>query len=325
MVHGGLPLDKTVTLQELAGLDRHSITTVCGKQKSREAKILEGLMWSDPYRSSTDKGRFPNYKRKAGCFYGHDAVSEWLKANGLKYFVRSHECVPAGYEEIDCGDGLKLFTVFSASNYPQGRGMNKAAILRFRQNEAPQATQFETDEDDTRSLVESNQQTLAEVICAHKHVLLESFMQVQHKGGVTPQQWCEVMERVLSLQLDWQELQVALAPVDSKGIIHYNKFINQYKIHLSEGPAQGVSEEALQVLYRNHKQLMAVFRFLDKDNNGVIDTEEFMSGIAVLNDKLGPEDQIDASMELFKAMDLDSNGEISINEFCEAFRISKAS
>ena len=60
----------------------------------------EGLLWSDPEKDLV--GRRFNDMRNAGCRYGLNEVHGWLTELGLTYFVRSHECVPQGWEAI-CG------------------------------------------------------------------------------------------------------------------------------------------------------------------------------------------------------------------------------
>jgi len=192
--------------------------------------------------------------------------------------------------------------------------------------------QSEGDEEYEDALHQHTQQSLAEVIFAHKHILLEIFRELDVRDGKTEGkvkagQWCEVMERVLTLHLDWEKLQPVLAPTDAAGDIRYLSFLNQYKLQMADGDkgATGaVSQDALQTLYRNHKQLAAVFRFLDKDMNGAIDKEEFSSGITLLNRKLGAEGQIENIDEMFQLMDLDKDGQIDMNEFCECFRITQA-
>jgi len=54
-----------------------------------------------------------------------DFAGNW----GLKTLVRSHQCVPKGWEEIVCGNNISIWTVFSASDY-DGVG-NAAAVLVF--------------------------------------------------------------------------------------------------------------------------------------------------------------------------------------------------
>ena len=50
----------------------------------------------------------------------------WRFLTRFSFQVRSHQCVPKGWEEIPCGEGKAIWTVFSASDY-DGVG-NDAAV-----------------------------------------------------------------------------------------------------------------------------------------------------------------------------------------------------
>jgi len=334
IVHAGLPLDKEVTLTDIEQISRYGVRSCIRDAEEGvtpwQLNIIEGLLWSDPERDPGSGRRF-NDKRNAGCFFGMEDVHEWLTANGLRYFVRSHECVPLGWEEWDSGKGTKLYTVFSASNYPRHEGLNKGAVLQFREGELPAAITFESEMEEPEFVNRSNQ-SLAELICGHKHLLHQAF---QAKAGGRPAvsvpEWVEVMEDVLALHLDWAQLQKAIAPANKRGNVRYNAFLGQYQIQLlsSDSASSGgkasssLDPTAVQALYRNQNQLVAVFRYLDSDHNGVIDREEFKAGVSVLNDKLGEIMDVESASDLFDVMDIDSNGEIDMNEFCECFRITR--
>ena len=330
VVHGGLPLEASVTLKDIEDIDRREVTSCITKDvaglSASQLSAIEGLLWSDPEPDL--EGRRFNHRREAGCLYGVDTVREWLAINGLRYFVRSHQCVPFGVEEVDCGEGMKLYTVFSASNYPSHMGMNQGAVLQFREGEAPKTIAFESDWEEPE-FVQRSHQSLAAVICSHKHLLLDAFRaKSAGKATVSVTEWKEVMIDVLDLYLDWDTLQQAIAPVDNQGSVRYNSFLNQYRIefgrNLHEISSVEVDSTAIQALYRNQNQLAAVFRYLDTDHNGVIDRQEFKAGMAILNQRLGETMDIDGSDTLFDLMDIDKNNTIDMNEFCECFRITRA-
>jgi serine/threonine-protein phosphatase 5 len=68
------------------------------------------LLWSDP---QTQRGR-SNSKRGVGIQFGPDVTENFLKRNGLKMIIRSHEVKHGGYEIAHDG---KCVTIFSAPNY----------------------------------------------------------------------------------------------------------------------------------------------------------------------------------------------------------------
>jgi diadenosine tetraphosphatase ApaH/serine/threonine PP2A family protein phosphatase len=102
IVHGGL-FWRNTTLKEIDAIDRFH-------EEIPRDSLQEQMLWSDPWRQS---GRGANSRGCALCF-GADVVDEFLDTNRLQLIVRSHECVPNGYEtHFD----NTLLTVFSASNY----------------------------------------------------------------------------------------------------------------------------------------------------------------------------------------------------------------
>jgi len=97
--------------------------------------------------------------RGAGVFFGPDITKKFCDANGVELVVRSHECVPDGYECVVAPlRGVWLFamltlvarlahwdflvTIFSASHYQQG-GDNIGAILVLNKALKREFIQFE--------------------------------------------------------------------------------------------------------------------------------------------------------------------------------------
>ena len=103
VVHGGLPEQEGVTLDDIMEIDRF-------KECVPEGELMEYLLWSDPM---PEKGIKEN-SRGCACMFGPDVAERWLELNKLTTIVRSHECMERGYKEMFGG---KLVTVFSASNY----------------------------------------------------------------------------------------------------------------------------------------------------------------------------------------------------------------
>jgi len=81
------------------------------------------MLWSDP---QPGMGRLPS-KRGVGVAFGKDVTENFLKTNGLKLVIRSHEMKEEGYE---VEHGGQLVTVFSAPNYCDQMG-NKGAFIRL--------------------------------------------------------------------------------------------------------------------------------------------------------------------------------------------------
>ena len=94
----------------------------------------------------------------AGVFFGADVTEHFCALNRVSLVIRSHECVPEGYQYMH---GDRLVTIFSASRYC-GRGTNRGAFLQFDANLDQTVRQFvATDLEDTApALVPPAQQRL---------------------------------------------------------------------------------------------------------------------------------------------------------------------
>ncbi|XP_024027916.1 serine/threonine-protein phosphatase 7 isoform X1 [Morus notabilis] len=90
--------------------------------------ILTDVLWSDP---SKEDGLVENEGRGMGLSWGPDCTENFLKQSKLKLIIRSHQGPDARVGQDDFGDMLngysldhvgesgKLYTLFSAPNYPQ--------------------------------------------------------------------------------------------------------------------------------------------------------------------------------------------------------------
>ncbi|XP_058748949.1 serine/threonine-protein phosphatase 7-like isoform X2 [Vicia villosa] len=90
--------------------------------------LLSDILWSKP---SNSDGLRVNAGQKLGLWYGPDCTEAFLKQHNLKLIIRSHEGPDARAGRDDFGDMLngysidhdgesgKLYTLFSAPDYPQ--------------------------------------------------------------------------------------------------------------------------------------------------------------------------------------------------------------
>lgn len=108
-------------------------------------KRMVDMLWSDP--DVSELGTRDNEKRGCGTIYGPNEVKSFCERHDLNVYVRSHECVMNGVEYISCGDDIHMYTVFSASQYPNFEGFNQAAVLTFKSGSSePKVTQYESQE-----------------------------------------------------------------------------------------------------------------------------------------------------------------------------------
>ena len=144
-MHGGLPCEN-FSLDQIASItseERFQVKTMVEPgPNDKTCKLMQNIMWSDPQPGN---GVSPNEDRGCGMKYGPDIVRKFLADHKLKYLIRSHEPVDAGYELLECDEhGISgAVTVFSASSYPGGAGFNSGAIVRLNCDKGGDAT-FDT-------------------------------------------------------------------------------------------------------------------------------------------------------------------------------------
>ena len=117
VVHGGLPRDKSVTVEDIQAMDRFG-------EPSPDNRVLFDLLWADPQHID---GVGFNVSRGGGTVFGPDVTRQFLESNQLGLLVRSHQVKDNGFE---VQHGGKLVTVFSAPNYCGFTG-NLGAVINF--------------------------------------------------------------------------------------------------------------------------------------------------------------------------------------------------
>ena len=285
IVHGGLPSDcfSIAQLEAISPADRAALSSVlpsegsegsCARADAAVIDVVRGVLWSDPASGRGHVGVENNASRGgAGSLFAEDVTRAFLAAHGLLRVVRSHQCVENGVERHECGDGgggggggaaeaattAELFTVFSASCYPNGEGSNKGAVLRLRPGRPAEPLLFggSTGCDVTAARREAAaRRSLGALIHSHAGRLREGFERcaradaaaaavskgrpVKPGTRVAISDWVGVMSSTLSLHIDWAALQPNLAPailrasvgssIDdpteaSTGLVDYERFL----------------------------------------------------------------------------------------------------
>ncbi|GAB5367898.1 hypothetical protein AAMO2058_001271500 [Amorphochlora amoebiformis] len=229
---------------------------------------MEDLLWSDPLDFDEDtglpfSGRGRNEMRNdAGCVFGPDVATRFLKDNEMKLIVRSHECVDAGYEWTF----PNLCTVFSASRY-RGKDDNLGAVMLLspRQEEDKKVQKPMTVYNGPRlgtldiSFISYEAAKMAKArgfclrfaalenqiltllirhISANRLLLIDHFDSVSKKEGkmgrVTRIQWKNGLNKVLGVQVPFLSFQdmlgLPLYGVDGKwkGPVDYISFLSRF-------------------------------------------------------------------------------------------------
>jgi serine/threonine-protein phosphatase 5 len=127
VTHGGLFSRDGVTIADIQKVDRF--------RDIPDEGLMTEMLWSDP---QVMPGRAKS-KRGVGVAFGADVTEDFLKTNGLKLVIRSHEVSDDGHQIFHGG---KLITVFSAPNYCDQIG-NKGAFIHLKGGEMkPKITTF---------------------------------------------------------------------------------------------------------------------------------------------------------------------------------------
>ena len=282
--------------------------------------IVEDLMWSDPVMSLGDDVE-PNFMRHAGTLFGPAVAKRWLKAQGFRLLIRSHQCVADGWQKLDCGEGYELITVFSASNY--GGSGNYGAVLTLQAGGVYLPVQWEP-EAASSNIQLQNKKELVALICKHKKQLRDEFkhwdMANAGSGVLTETQWVKTMQDVLQLSVNWHVIRPTLVDLTADGGICYESFLDRFQVEvLVPGGHHAIALSSTSTNFFNCSQeLQAVLQLIDSDHSGTISMEEMRVACDLINPRLPPAQHMKAE-ELFALMDRDGNGEISLEEFVRDF------
>eukprot|EP00542_Grammatophora_oceanica_P020161 CAMPEP_0194031262 /NCGR_PEP_ID=MMETSP0009_2-20130614/4469_1 /TAXON_ID=210454 /ORGANISM="Grammatophora oceanica, Strain CCMP 410" /LENGTH=753 /DNA_ID=CAMNT_0038671363 /DNA_START=30 /DNA_END=2291 /DNA_ORIENTATION=+ len=326
ILHGGIPT---------ADFDLDQIRDITPSQRKRMKSLVEpknaletlvqGIVWSDP---CLDDGISFNSIRSVGCFFGPNITRDFLTRHSSKYLVRGHQPIPGGTQELDCGDGKSVVTVFSQPNYPNGVGNNLGAFIRLTKDGGLETVQFSRQTEIATNLVcsqdddEHYMDTLRSLICRHKNKLEKLFQEEAPSGKMSTSHWASVMSSALELpQVPWMVLCADLTPVSEDGNeINWNDFLQLYESSIFDA-ASTEDNVSMEVLHANQDMIMTTFKFLDRDGNGTIDKDDFKAGITLLNKRLRKDRQMKDPDALFDQLDREGHGEIGLSELREMFEL----
>eukprot|EP01063_Lacrimia_lanifica_P026596 TRINITY_DN3606_c1_g2_i2.p1 TRINITY_DN3606_c1_g2~~TRINITY_DN3606_c1_g2_i2.p1 ORF type:complete len:1013 (+),score=341.77 TRINITY_DN3606_c1_g2_i2:64-3102(+) len=261
VVHGGLPVDKNVTLAEIDAIDRFRECPTSGDKgrkmpDTREDRIFQALLWSDPKEMEARARPSP---RGAGCLFNGDVTEEFLDGNGLTLLLRSHELVTGGNYLVHSD---KCMTVFSASRYC-GKDDNLGSYLVLLPDlemsvhwyyvRAGQVSSLRTKiglggkVDEEELLAYTNHYNSAELealkeavlarisglVSGNRPLLLQMFQKQDPKqsGTVTKRGWVRVMRQLFG-DLPWYSLSRHLLCCEADGTVPYVTFLNRYQVRL---------------------------------------------------------------------------------------------
>ncbi|KDO21505.1 hypothetical protein SPRG_12469 [Saprolegnia parasitica CBS 223.65] len=329
VVHGGLFSCDNVTLAHIRGISRKREPPL--HQQGFEDKIYEDMLWSDPRAIAS---RQPS-ERGAGTEFGHEVTNNFCAVNRVALVIRSHECVPEGYDVLHGG---RLITLFSASRYC-GTQLNKGAFLTLGADLQPEIQQFygnpmteaewEKPEEEQGKLQDNLEgdalRMIAERICDHKADLFWYFTQHdQEANGKVPRLvWAEALKSVLGLDLPFLLYQAKLADTDADNLVNYSKFLSRYRIENPAVDASGWQESIISTICKKLYLAMGAgsiehaFRIFDADANGTIEYDEFMATLKGMDTGLSEQQMF----ELMRTADTNDDGRLDFKEFVQRFEV----
>ncbi|KAG9261036.1 serine/threonine-protein phosphatase with EF-hands 1 isoform X2 [Astyanax mexicanus] len=286
-----------------------------------EWRQIVDVLWSDP---KIQNGCSPNSFRGGGCYFGPDVTQNLLKKHGLCLLIRSHECKQEGYEL--CHNG-QVITIFSASNYYE-EGSNRGAYIKLGPELIPRFFQYQVSRSTRKltlqqrvSVAESSAlKALQEKLFTHRSELMAFFQQydINNTGRISINEWAQVLDTVLRLDLPWRTLRPRLVRLASDGDVEYESCFE----NISAGqPLPQVTPNFAETLYRYRTDLEIIFNIIDKDHSGQISIEEFRQTWKLFSAHLGVDVDDQAIVDMARNIDFNKDGSIDFNEFLEAFRV----
>ncbi|GBG31748.1 Serine/threonine-protein phosphatase [Hondaea fermentalgiana] len=330
--HGGLFRNEGVKLEHIREINRKREPPLEGT--SFEDRIYEDLLWSDP-RPTATYPRPLRYKRPsdrgAGCEFGPLVTNKFCATNQIALVVRSHECVPEGFEVLHNG---RLITIFSASRYC-GTQTNKGAFIAFGPDLQPEIQQFYahaiqkgtfmSDEEREAMLERDAVKMIIENICDKRIDLYWYFTQndTAHTGLVTRVEWAHGLQSVLNLEVPFLHYQSQLAELEPNAkMINYTKFLSRWQIGVRQEDSSWQDAIVRRICEKLYSivgaDLERAYRKFDINNDGRVSFDEFMRTLRSLN--LGLSDQ--EIFEVMRIIDKDDSGAIDFNEFSSRFEVT---
>jgi len=349
VIHGGIS-DK-FTLAQLAMINRRPYRTLTGlpptitqAQGGADAEghdhatwaILMDCLWSDPARGGEafEHGKLckPNAERGGGVMWGAKFTEQFLEREKLGVLVRSHECQDAGFSTCHAD---RVLTLFSASNYYGDDEANDGAILVLspHHERGGELLTFATsdghgfekmDLKQTVAKLESAAIERVEVaLLDHRREIVAGLKTLDTEGAglVRTLDWADVMGKAVPIKLPWLHLKhkfVDAAGTDADGhdCVDYRRLTE--KLGQAFGPDDAPGSTMRESLYLLRRELLSVFRILDKDCSGILSKSEFQAGCKLINSLAGETIFEADDVESFMAkLDVNGDGGISFQEFSD--------
>mmetsp|Transcript_15906 Transcript_15906/g.39866 ORF Transcript_15906/g.39866 Transcript_15906/m.39866 type:complete len:753 (-) Transcript_15906:377-2635(-) len=294
------------------------------------SRVVETVLWSDPQAKA---GCVSNKKRGVGCRFGPDVASDFMRQEGLKLMVRSHECVMEGLEWPFGGPDTepRVCTLFSASNYGS-KTLNKGAFLVMSCGAAdnPKAVKYEAEQVSTQQVDLKNIKFVAQLIVERKVDLRRAFVDAddEQTGVISISRWANAIGSTLSLHLPWINLHPMLASncTSSKGV-EYESFLQQFQPQASKAGGALTKDQTslIEILCSRCQHLGAMLLRMDRDGTGVVTVTEIGRIFRMVGQRF-PDARalfVEHPENILSLLGIEpsAEGTIQIESFVDAFRV----
>ncbi|KAJ8598372.1 hypothetical protein CTAYLR_002972 [Chrysophaeum taylorii] len=298
VVHGLVPR----TLPPLSALrDAPRAASVVGAAES-DILAVQDVLWSDPDEHAA--GAHFNARRGAGAAVGDLELGRWLQSQRLDAIVRSHEVIRDGAERVRLTDATERWTVFSCSKYPNGEGLNKAAVLLIDENAACEVRRWDSAPGNfaVRRDREIGRRVKA-LLLRHRHSLLGRL------GAAS-----EACAAVIGSDPEsWDRLLLPAAFEDPPSSL------DELEAHLAREPKLKVASAATTAArdastISDRSSARAIFDALDADGDGRVSFHEFLQAANTLDDVAAADPK-----SAWLLLDADDSGFLDPQELDNAF------
>lgn len=320
VVHGGI--NDKINLKKLSKLDRTQFGSICRppnlKKDSLEFKHLKDvidLLWSDPNKQ--DGVEF-NKSRNIGKLFGSDVTKKFLEENDFTLIIRSHECKPKGHDILHDG---KVITVFSASNYHLGNSgsilkvstkRTKIDLLTYNSKDLNSEMKNIKEDNLTFSI-----KKLRSRLYLSKEKILKDFADLDsmNTGFIQIDELIKVLSNYLP-NIPYESIKDRLCECDdATNTAKYNSLFNSIQ---TSSKYSSIPDP----IADNFNMLVTVFHLIDSDNNGYISPDEFREACNSVFNYLGLNFSEEEILQFIEFMDKNQDGKIDLDEFSKAFIVA---
>ncbi|GBP41668.1 hypothetical protein EVAR_31986_1 [Eumeta japonica] len=143
------------------------------------------------------------------------------------------------------------------------------------------------------------------------------------EGYISVTDWCNALEETTHLGLPWRMLKDKLVRTDKE--TRKVRYMDTFDLNATKNGRKADTQTVVETLYKNKRNLEAIFKILDKDNSGFITLEEFSEACQLIGKYMPNPMTQEQLVDICRLMDINKDGLVDLNEFLESFRLAEKS